>query len=85
MLPSDILNALSNGGISLMLFVMVWFLWRELIRSRKECEARLDHLSTQQIVNVTKIATLNGQIEMLTRATFERSFHQTSSQQPPTN
>lgn len=81
---ADILTALNAGGFPLMLFIFIFLLWRELVRSRAACESRIDIMQRQQVENVGKIATLEGQITMLSRATFERSFHQIPLQQPQT-
>jgi len=80
---ADILNALNAGGFPLMLFIMIFLLWRELVRSRAACEGRIDQMQQQQVLNVTKIATLEGQIQMLSRATIERSSQNYLVQQPP--
>lgn len=79
---ADILKALNDGGFPLMLFIMIYLLWRELVRSRAACEGRIDEMQKQQVLNVTKIATLEGQLQMISHATFDRSFQQASHQQP---
>ena len=70
-MAAETLNALAQGGAVLMMFVFLILLWRELVRSRKECEARIDKMQGIQTSNVSKIARLEGQIEILTRATID--------------
>jgi ABC-type nickel/cobalt efflux system permease component RcnA len=81
--PADILNALGNGGFALILFVCLWFVWRELTRSRIECEGQIKELRDQQMRNVSKIARLEAQTELLISLKNDLKSEKLSDQQPP--
>lgn len=85
MTPAEILNALGNGGFALIQFVMIYFLWRELVRSRMQCEGQMDELRTQQMRNVSKIARLEAQTELLISLRNDFKSEKQPDQQPPTN
>ncbi len=82
---AQILKVLSDGGLGIIEFVIIWFLWRELIRSRKECEQQISRMQRQQVANVAKIAKLEGQIETITRATIDFKPPQTALAQRRTS
>lgn len=81
---AQILKVLSDGGFGIIEFVIIWFLWRELIRSRKECEQQISRMQRQQVSSVAKIAKLEGQIETITRATIDFKSPLTALAQRPT-
>lgn len=82
MTPAQILEALGNGGFAVIQFVMIYLLWTELVRSRKQCEGQIAELRDQQMRNVSKIARLEAQTELLISLKSHSSSEKPTDQQP---
>jgi hypothetical protein len=58
----ELVNAVNQGGISVLLFVVLIFLWAEFVRSRKICERQLESHQRQIIINIKDIAQLKSDL-----------------------
>lgn len=81
---AGVIRAIGDGGIAIIELVIIWFLWRELTRSRKECEGQLTELRRRQVSNVSRLAKLEGKLEVFERATINYSFENVGQSQPLT-
>jgi len=65
MSPAEILKALGDGGFAVILFAIIALLWRELVMRDSRHDIQMTDLRDQQMRNVSKIARLEAQIELL--------------------
>lgn len=83
MTPADIINAIGNGGFAIILFIIIWLQWRESIRVSVEHHSEMQDLRDQQMRNVSKIARLEAQIELLMALRTDLKSSKLPDQQPP--
>lgn len=66
---SEILGAIAAGGPVMMLFVIGYFQWRDLVRCREDYDKRIASMHEVQNDHVRKIAKLEARLEYMARAT----------------
>ena len=62
---NELIKIISDGGAPIMMFLCLYFVWRELVRGRAACEEQINRMHGIQIQNIRKISELEAKVEVL--------------------